>query len=176
MQKGRVFWFIGIHGSGKTTISRQLAEFLRKSNAPAIVLDGDELRKIISSDLGYSLEERNEHMRRTADLCKLISDNGISCIACVASPTEKSREYVKNHIEKILTVYVKCPIEVCEKRDVKGHYKKARSREKGFENFLGVSLKFEEPENPDITLNTDKETIEESTKKLIDFIIKKKFP
>ena len=167
MQKGHVFWFIGLHGSGKTTISKEFAKLLRNKGILVVVLDGDELRQIISSDLEYTIDDRNEHMKRVADLSKLLSENYINCIACVASPTEKSREYAKKQIQNITTVYVKCPIEICEKRDVKWHYKKARNKEKGFENFLGVSLKFEEPNNADIVLNTDKETIQESVDKLL---------
>ena len=160
LSKAWAIWFIGLHGSGKTTIAERLAEILRKNKVPLVILDGDKVRKIISSDLGYSLEERNTHMKRVVDLCKKMVERGLLCIACVASPTEKSREYARQQLENIVTVYVKCPIEVCEKRDVKGHYKKARNKEKGFENFLGISLNFEEPKNPDIILNTDRESVE----------------
>ena len=109
-------------------------------------------------------------MKRVADICKVNTEKGVLCIECVASPTEESREYARKELEKIITVYVKCPLEVCEKRDVKGHYKKAKNKEKGFENFLGISLQFEEPKNPDIILNTKKESVEESVKKLIEFL------
>ncbi|MBI2658422.1 adenylyl-sulfate kinase [Candidatus Woesearchaeota archaeon] len=160
-------WFVGLHGSGKSTISKKTAEILRKKNVPVVILDGDELREAISSDLGYSIEDRDEHMKRTADLCRIISGNGILCIACVASPTEKSREYAKKMLGKIIIVYAKCPLEVCEKRDVKGHYRKARNKEKGFEDFLGISLPFEEPKNADIILNTDKESAEDSVSRLL---------
>ena len=114
-------WFTGLHGSGKSTIADRLLEILKKKNIKAELLDGDELRKTISSDLGYSLEERNEHMRRVADLCKMVTDKGVMAIASVASPTEKSRDYAKKVLKKMLLVYVKCPLEVCAERDVKGH-------------------------------------------------------
>ena len=154
-------WFTGLHGSGKSTIANKLMEILKEKSIRAELLDGDELRKTISSDLGYSLEERNEHMRRVADLCKMVTDKGVMAIASVASPTEKSRDYAKKVLKKMLLVYVKCPLEICEKRDVKGHYKKARLGEKGFEHFLGIGIRFEEPKNPDIVLETSKYAVEE---------------
>ena len=166
-RKAWTIWFTGLHGSGKSTIAARLTEVLEKNNIQFMLLDGDEVRKTISSDLGYSLEDRNTHMKRVVDLCKTKTKEGLLCIACVASPTESSREYAKRELENIVIVYARCPIEVCEKRDVKGHYKKAKNREKGFENFVGVSLNFEEPENPDIILDTDKEPVEESVNNLI---------
>ncbi|MFH0868039.1 MAG: adenylyl-sulfate kinase [Candidatus Woesearchaeota archaeon] len=166
--KSWAIWFTGLHGSGKSTIAKKLTELLKKNNVQSVLLDGDEVRKTISSDLGYSLEDRNTHMKRVVDLCKTTAEKGSLCIACVASPTEKSREYARQELENIFIVYVKCPIDVCEKRDVKGHYKKAKNKEKGFENFMGVSLKFEEPKDPDIILDTDKESVEESVNKLLD--------
>jgi adenylylsulfate kinase len=168
MVKSWTVWFVGLHGSGKTTITNNLAKLLKDIQVE--VLDGDELRKTLSSDLTYTLEDRNIHMRRVADLCRKINEKGTLCIACVASPTEISREYARKVIENVVVVYAKCPIEVCEKRDVKGHYKKARNREKGFENFLGVSLQFEEPKDADLVLETDKESVDESVDKLIGFL------
>src|SRR3989338_9955667 len=126
-------WFTGLHGSGKSTIANKLIGILRSKNIKADLLDGDELRKTVSSDLGYSLEERNEHMRRVAGLCKTITDKGVIAIASVASPTEKSRVYARKTLKNMLLVYVKCPLELCEKRVAKGHYKKAKNKEEGFE-------------------------------------------
>ena len=169
MQKPNLtLWFTGLHGSGKSTIAKRLAYILREKNIPVILLDGDELRKTISSDLGYSAEERNEHMKRVADLCKTTADKGSLVIASVASPTQKSRDYARKTLKKMLLVYVKCPLEVCAERDVKGHYKKAKENKKGFEHFMKVSLEFEEPANPDIILETDKETVDESVNRLLD--------
>ena len=160
-------WFTGLHGSGKSTIANKLIGILRSKNIKADLLDGDELRKTISSDLGYSLEERNEHMRRVADLCKTVTDKGVMAIASVASPTEKSRDYARKVLKKMLLVYVKCPLEICAKRDVKGHYKKAGENEEGFEHFMKVSSNFEEPKNSDVVLETDKETVDESVNRLL---------
>ena len=160
-------WFTGLHGSGKSTIAEKIVKILKEKNIPVILLDGDELRKTISSDLGYSLEERNEHMKRVARLCMENSKKGILTIASVASPTEKSRQYARKTLKNMLLVYVKCPIEICEQRDVKGHYRKAKNMQKGFENFVGKTVEFEEPKNPDIILETDRENVDESIKKLI---------
>lgn len=172
-KKGWTIWFTGLHGSGKSTIAAGLAKILKKNNIQFTLLDGDEVRKTISSDLGYSLEDRNTHMKRVVNLCKTKAKEGLLCIACVASPTESSREYAKKELENMVIAYVKCPIKVCEKRDVKGHYKKARNNEDGFENFVGVSLKFEEPKHPDIILDTSQESVGESVNKLISFLKKK---
>src|SRR3989338_6259528 len=95
-------WFTGLHGSGKSTIAKKLMDILKEKNIKAELLDGDELRKTISSDLGYSLEERNEHMKRAADLCKKVTDKGIMAIASVASPTKKSRNYARKVLKKML--------------------------------------------------------------------------
>lgn len=167
MKEAYTIWFTGLHGSGKSTIAGRLIKILKEKNIPCELLDGDELRKTISADLGYSLEERNEHMRRVADLCKTVSEKGIIAVASVASPTEKSREYARKTLKKMLLAYVKCPLEICAERDVKGHYKKAKSNEDGFEHFMKVSVNFEEPKTPDIILNTNKETVDESLNKLI---------
>ena len=171
MKEAWTIWFTGLHGSGKSTIAEGLSLFLAKKNIDFGILDGDELRKTISAGLGYTLEDRNEHMKRVANLCRENSKNGILSIASVASPTEKSREYAKSILSKFLLVYVKCPIEICAKRDVKGHYKKASEKEKGFKNFMEVSSNFEEPKNPDIVINTDKESAEESVGKLIKKLV-----
>ena len=166
MKESWTIWFTGMHGAGKSTIAAGLAERLRKVNVPVVIVDGDEIRKTVSSDLGYTAAERNEHMKRVAGICKIISENGVIVIASVASPTESSREHAKSVLKKMLLVYIKCPLEICRKRDVKGHYKKAQGKAKGFEDFLGMSSKYEEPKNPDLTLNTDKESIKESVGKL----------
>lgn len=168
MGKTYTLWFTGLHGSGKSTIASGILEKLREKNTKAVLLDGDELRKVVSYDLRYTLNERNEHMRRVAEYCRQLSSKGTLTIACVASPTEESRSYAKRIIKNFFLVYVRCPLKICEERDVKGHYKKAREKQAGFENFVGVSLNFEEPKNSDIILDTDKESVEESVNKLLE--------
>ena len=167
-------WFTGLHGSGKSTIAEKLVNILRRKNIKVILLDGDELRKTVSSDLGYSVEDRNEHMKRVVNLCKEYSEKGKFTIASVASPTEVSREYARKILKNMFLVYVKCPLEVCEQRDVKGHYKKAKNKQKGYENFVGKAVDFEEPKFPDITLETDRESVDESVNKLLSRLKEKK--
>lgn len=130
---------------------------------------GGDIRKNASPDLGYSLEERNEQMKRVAGICKLITQSRVLAITAVTSLTEESREYARKTLDKILLVYLRCPLEVCEKRNVEGHYKKGKEDVEGFENFK-VSFNFEEPKNSDVILNTDKETLEESVKKILDIL------
>ncbi len=172
---GGTVWFSGLHCSGKTTIANALAERLRKKGVKLVVLDGDEVRKKISADIGFSREERNRHIKRVADICELISGNGVLNIACVASPTQEIRDYAKKSILSFLEVYVKCPVEVCEQRDAKGHYRKARANEPGFETFLGISLPYEEPKKPDMVLETGKESVQESVEKLYKKLVKEKW-
>lgn len=162
-------WFTGCHGSGKSTIAKILMDELRQRKISAVLLDGGDIRKNVSPDLGYSLEERNEQMRRVAGICKLISQSGVIAIAAVTSLNEESREYARKNLNKVLLVYLRCPLEICEKRDVKGHYKKSQEKAEGFENF-NISFSFEEPKNPDAILDTDKESPEESVEKLLEIL------
>ncbi|MDP6670496.1 MAG: adenylyl-sulfate kinase [archaeon] len=164
--KSGTIWFSGLHGSGKTSIAKGLAKKLRAKGIEVVVLDGDELREGVSADLGYTLEDRNKHIKRVANICAIISKNNVLNIACVASPSKEIREYAKSKIPNFIEVFVNCPLKVCEERDVKGHYKKARAKEEGFEDFLGIGIKYEAPENPGLVLETDKETVEESVEKL----------
>lgn len=165
-------WFTGRHGSGKSTIAGSLMAELKNKKISAVLLDGGDIRKNVSPDLGYSLEERKEQMRRVAGICRLISQSGVLAVAAVASLTEESREYAKKNLNNMLLVYLQCSLEVCEKRDVKGHYKKSKENAEGFKNF-NVSFNFEEPKNPDVILNTDKESPQESVKKLLKVLEEK---
>ncbi|MFH1323980.1 MAG: adenylyl-sulfate kinase [Nanoarchaeota archaeon] len=172
--KGYTIWFTGLSGSGKTTIANKLADILRKRGKSLVVLDGDIVRKTLSADLGYTKGERDKHITRIVHACELITKNHVINIACVISPTRHIRKYAKDLIGKdnFIEVYVKCPLEVCEKRDVKGHYAKVRSGE--IEHFVGINVPYEEPLNPDLVLETDKESVTESANKLIDEMVSRK--
>ena len=124
-------WFSGLSGAGKTSIAGALAGKLRAHNIPVVVLDGDEVRKTLSSDLGYTLKERDTHIRRIAQLCKLIVKNGIIVIASVISPKKEIREEARASIgkEKFIEVFIDCPLEICKERDPQGHYKKVQDKQ-----------------------------------------------
>jgi len=168
-----VIWFTGLSGSGKSTIARFLATELRKRDKPFLLLDGDEVRKTLSIDLGYKKYDRNKHITRVACVCYLASANKILSIACVISPARRIRRYAKQLVGKyFIEVYVKCPSDVCKERDVKGHWGKA---EKGIiKDFVGMNIPYEKPVYPDIVLETDKETVTESVNKLIKYLEKRK--
>ena len=165
---GYTIWFTGLSGSGKTTIAEELAKVLRENHVDVVLLDGDIVRQNLSKDLGYTKEERDIHITRVANVCYLIGTNDVLNIACVLSPTRKIRRYARNKIKNFIEVYVKCHIETCIKRDVKGHYKKAK--EGKLKNFVGIDIQYEEPEKPEIIINTDKESIKEGVDKILDFL------
>ncbi|MFO8108906.1 MAG: adenylyl-sulfate kinase [Thermoplasmata archaeon] len=170
IKEGYTLWFTGLSGSGKSTIAEFLAIRLeREFNEQVERLDGDIVRKHLTSDLGFSKEDRDQNIERVSFVAKLLSRNGVAVLASFISPyierRSKTREMVTNFIE----VYVKCSVAVCEKRDVKGLYKKARSGE--IANFTGISDPYEEPENAEIVLDTDKETVEESVQNVIEYLL-----
>jgi len=165
---GYTIWFTGISGSGKTTIANELVKILRKRSIPVVLLDGDIVRKTLSHDLGYSKEDRDKHITRVADVSHLVNMNGILTIACVLSPTRKIRRYARKLISNFIEVYIKCPYEVCEQRDIKGYYKQVR--EGKIKHFVGYNIPYEEPENPEIVLQTNKETITESVQNLLCYL------
>ena len=160
-----IIWFTGLSSSGKTTLAYELMKLI---DSPIVLLDGDIVRKTLSKDLGYKKEERDKHITRVADVCQLITDNDVLNIACVVSPTKKIRNYARNSIQNFVEVYIKCPVEVCEKRDVKGYYKKVRDGE--LKNFVGIDIKYEEPKSPELVLETSKETIQQSVDKLFKYL------
>lgn len=170
-QHSRVIWLTGLSGSGKTTIGREVEMELNKRGYLTQVLDGDNIRTGINNNLGFSETDRFENIRRIAEVSKLFMNCGIICINSFISPTRDIRHMAMNIIgkENFIEVYINAPVEVCEQRDVKGLYKKARRGE--IKNFTGIDAPFEAPENPDIELKTDQLTVEESAKKALDFIL-----
>ena len=164
-EKGFTVWFTGLPCSGKSTLARMLEKELRKRGKKVEVLDGDEVRKRLSRGLGFSKEDRDENIRRISYVCKLLSRNGVVAIAAAISPYRATRQEAREEIENFVEVYVKCPVEVCAQRDVKGLYKKAFAGE--IKNFTGVDDPYEPPENPEVVVETDKETPEESLQKIL---------
>jgi len=169
--EGVTVWFTGLPCSGKTTIADRVAEILKEKGYRVERLDGDIIRKSpISRDLGFSKEDRRKNLERVAFISKLLSRNGVIVLATFVSPYEEIRNDIREIIgpERFLLVYVKCPVEVCIQRDVKGMYKKALAGE--IKDFTGVDDPFEEPANPDLVVETDKETLEESVEKVMTLL------
>ena len=151
-------WLTGLPCSGKTTLAKRLKEELDNRGYKAVSLDGDDVRGKLNEDLGFSAKDRNENLRRIAHVAKLFNENGNFVIASFVSPTNAYRKMAKEIIGNFKLVYVKCSVETCEKRDVKGMYKKARTGE--IKDFTGVSAPFEEPKDADIVVDTEKNDLE----------------
>ncbi|MFQ6043545.1 MAG: adenylyl-sulfate kinase [Candidatus Poribacteria bacterium] len=166
MNNGFTLWFTGLPCSGKTTVSEVVAQELFDRGLKVEVLDGDVVRQGLSKELGFSKEDRDIHIRRIGFVSKLLSRNGVAVIAAFVSPYRAIRDELRREIENFVEVYVKCPVEVCIERDIKGMYKKALAGE--IENFTGISDPYEEPENPEVVIETDKETTEESAQKVLE--------
>ncbi|MCF6171882.1 MAG: adenylyl-sulfate kinase [Bacteroidales bacterium] len=170
-QHARIIWMTGLSGSGKTTIARNIEMELNKRGFLTQILDGDNIRTGINSNLGFSGEDRYENIRRISEVSKLFMNCGIICINSFISPTDEIRQMAKDIIgeENFIEVYVNAPLNVCEKRDVKGLYKKARKGE--IKDFTGIDSPFEAPKNPIVELKTDKLSIEESVVKSLETIL-----
>ncbi len=165
-EKGFTVWFTGLSGSGKTTLSKMLEADLRRRGIPKIeVLDGDVIRTHLSRGLGFSKEDRDANIKRIGFVCKLLSRNGVIAIAAAISPYREARDFNRKEIGDFVEVYCKCSLKVCIERDVKGFYRKALAGE--IKNYTGVDDPYEEPLNPEVVLETDRETAEESVTKIV---------
>ncbi len=165
-----LIWFTGLSGSGKSTLANQVEVALHEQGLRTYVLDGDNIRRGLNTDLDFTPEGRKENLRRIAEAAKLFIDAGVVTLATFISPLQKDREKIKQIVDKenFIEIYVKASVEACEKRDVKGLYQKARNGE--IKNFTGISAPYEEPENPDVVVNSEKETIAESIQIIMDQI------
>ena len=170
-QKGIMLWFTGLSGSGKSTLAIALERELYNSGILCRILDGDNIRTGINNNLGFTETDRVENIRRIAEVAKLFVDCGVVTIAAFISPTEQIRQMAADIIGKddFFEIYVNTPLEICEERDVKGLYKKARQGE--IQNFTGISAPFEAPLNPAITIDTSACSLEESVNLLKKIII-----
>jgi len=164
VHKGFTLWFTGLSGAGKSTISGRIAAELRALGAKVEVLDGDIVRTYLSKGLGFSKEDRDENIRRIGFVCELLSRNGVIAIAAAISPYRAVREELRSRIPNFVEVYVECPIDVLAERDVKGLYKKALAGE--IPNFTGVSDPYEPPVAPEVTVNSSRETPDESAERI----------
>jgi adenylylsulfate kinase len=165
-ERGFVVWLTGLSGAGKTTIAHALAERLKSAGYKVEILDGDVVRQHFSKGLGFSKEDRIENIKRVAYVAHLLARNGVVVIVALISPYREGRNYARQLIGDFVEVYVKCPLNVLIERDVKGLYAKALRGE--IQNFTGISDPYEPPENPEVVVETDKETVQESTDKIIE--------
>ncbi len=170
-QKGKVIWMVGLSGSGKSTLARAVENTLHQQGKVTMLLDGDNLRTGVNNNLGFSQEDRQENIRRAAEVAKLFSQCGIITICSLISPTASIRQMAKKIIgSDYFEVFIHCPLEVCEERDVKGLYAKARRGE--IKDFTGISSPFEEPQQPDLKVSTHQQSIEKSHQLLVSNILK----
>ena len=169
-QKGVMLWFTGLSGSGKSTVAIALERELQKRGLLCRILDGDNIRSGINKGLGFTAEDRRENIRRIAEVAKLFVDTGIITIAAFISPSNELRRMASDIIgaEDFKEVYISTPLEVCEARDVKGLYAKARRGE--IKNFTGISAPFETPEHPALSIDTSKVSLEDSVKQILAFL------
>lgn len=168
-QKGVVLWFTGLSGSGKSTVASSLEKRLHDMGKLTYTLDGDNVRHGLNSDLGFSDEDRVENIRRIGEISKLFVDAGVITIATFVSPFREDRQKVRDLLGKdFAEIYIDCPIEVCEKRDPKGIYKKARAGE--IKHFTGIDSPYESPINPEIVVSTHLNTLDECVDKLVDYL------
>jgi len=168
--KSVVLWFTGFSGSGKSTLAHAIEEQLHQQGCKTFVLDGDNIRHGLSSGLTFSEQDRKENLRRIGEVSKLFVEAGVIVLTAFISPFSEDRERVRSLMPHgdFLEVYVDCSIEVCEERDVKGLYRRARAGE--VKEFTGISSIYEPPEKPELTINTEQETLEESVQKVLSLL------
>jgi adenylylsulfate kinase len=171
-ERGAVIWFTGLSGSGKTTIAHLVEEKLLEAGAPVEILDGDVVRENLSKGLGFSKEDRDTNIRRIAFVAHLLQRNGVFVITAAISPYKAIRDEARAMAKDFVEVFADAPLEVCESRDVKGLYAKARAGE--IKGFTGIDDPYEAPENPEVVCATDTESVEESAQKVIDKLIELK--
>lgn len=172
-ERGCVIWFTGLSGSGKTTIAHAVEDKLLDAGVPIEVLDGDVVRENLSKGLGFSKEDRDTNIRRIAFVAHLLQRNGAFVITAAISPYRSIRDEARHMIKDFVEVFADAPLEVCESRDVKGLYAKARAGE--IKGFTGIDDPYEAPENPEVVCDTEKESVEESAQKVIDKLVDLKF-
>jgi adenylylsulfate kinase len=172
-ERGAVIWFTGLSGSGKSTIAQVVEDELAEAGVPVEMLDGDVVRENLSKGLGFSKEDRDINIRRIAFVAHLLQRNGVFVITAAISPYRAVRNEARAMIKDFVEVFADAPLDVCEERDVKGLYAKARAGE--IKEFTGVSDPYEAPESPEVTCRTDRESVQESAQKVLDKLVELKY-
>lgn len=168
-EEGYTLWFTGLSGSGKSAVAERVAIILEREYGELVErLDGDVVRQHLTYDLGFTKEDRDKNIERVSFVAELLSRNGVGVLASFISPYIERRDKTREMCTNFIEVFVKCPVDVCADRDVKGLYEKAMNGE--IENFTGVSDPYEEPEDPEILLETHNESIEESVNKVVNYL------
>jgi adenylylsulfate kinase len=168
-QKGFTLWFTGLSGSGKSTLSQIVAQRLREHGYGVEILDGDIVRTHLSKGLGFSREDRDTNIKRIAFVCSLLTRHGVICISAAISPYREARKWAREQIGNFVEVYVKCPLEVCSQRDVKGLYALVSAGK--IRNFTGIDDPYEEPEHPELIVETDKEMPAHSATRILSRLV-----
>jgi adenylylsulfate kinase len=170
-QRAKLLWFTGLSGSGKSTLAVQLEAQLFERGFKTYLLDGDNIRAGLNKDLNFSDEARVENIRRIGEVSKLMLDSGIIVLSAFISPFNADRDQVKQIVgsDNYIEIFVDTPIEICEQRDVKGLYKKARAGE--IKNFTGIDSPYEKPKNPDVVVHTDRMSVDDSLDLLLNFVL-----
>lgn len=168
--KAVALWFTGLSGAGKSTVAHALEEHLHQLGCRTFVFDGDNVRHGLCSDLGFSADDRTENLRRIGEMVKLFTEAGVIALTAFISPFVKDRERVRNLLPHgdFLEIYCRCSLAVCEQRDVKGLYKRARAGE--VKEFTGISSPYEEPVNPELVLDTDRHELEECVRQVLEML------
>lgn len=172
MRKGVTIWLTGLPCSGKTTIAFEIEKYFKKRGFPVQRLDGDVVRETLSKDLGFSKEDRDKNIERISYVAQMLVNNGVNVVVAFVSPYRKMRDFARGICPNFCEVYVKCNVEECMKRDVKGMYKKALNGE--IKDFTGVQDPYEEPEYPDVVVDTREHSLEDCVKQVIVGLEEKK--
>lgn len=172
--RGTVVWFTGLSGAGKSTLAHAVEERLHQLHCRTYVFDGDNVRHGLCNDLGFSIEDRNENIRRIGEMAKLFVDAGVIALTAFISPFRRNRSDIRELVGAgdFIEVYCRCSIDICESRDVKGLYRKARLGE--IREFTGISSPYEPPESPDLVLDTGKDSLESCVEKVMSLLHQRK--
>lgn len=174
-QKGCVIWLTGLSGSGKSTLAQALEKRLFSMGHGSFILDGDNIRRRLNADLGFSDEDRSENIRRVASVAALFADAGLICMASFIAPFREDRQLAREHIgpDRFILVYLSTPLDICEERDPKGLYRKARNGE--IADFTGINSPYEKPDHLDVDINTGETSVEKAVEAVIEVMHQKGF-